>query len=131
MDVTPLIRSDQQVIQGYKSGSFRISSQNYEGAVVVFPEEVKSWDEAKAIKSADDIKSMSMADLKPVIDQADDLDLLILGCGERTVFVSPDLRKELHAKGINIECMDTGAACRTYNVLMAEGRRLVAALLPV
>ena len=131
MDVTPLIRSDQQVIQGYKSGSFRISSQSYDGAVVVFPEEVKLWAEAAAIKSADDIKSMTIEDLKPVIDQADDLDLLILGCGERTVFVSPDLRRELRANGINIECMDTGAACRTYNVLMAEGRRLVAALLPV
>lgn len=46
-------------------------------------------------------------------------------------FLLPPLMQALKKRGLSVECMDTGAACRTYNVLMAEGRRVAAALLPV
>lgn len=131
MDVTPLIRADQKVIQSYKAGTFRISSQSYDGALAVFPEDVQLWDAGSKIKEPDDVKHLTVEDMKIVLDHASELDLVLLGCGSKTVFVSPDLRKEMRANGINIECMDTGAACRTYNVLMAEGRRLAALLIPV
>jgi uncharacterized protein len=59
------------------------------------------------------------------------VDLLLLGCGERTASVDGSVRQELRNAGVVIEPMDTGAACRTYNVLMADGRRVAAALIAI
>ncbi len=56
-------------------------------------------------------------------------ELVIFGSGSRLRFAHPSLLRNLMAKGIGVECMDTPAACRTYNVLLAEGRSVVAALL--
>jgi uncharacterized protein len=59
------------------------------------------------------------------------VNLLLIGCGPRMAMIPAALRASLRAKGVVIEPMDTGAACRTYNVLMAEGRLVAAALIPV
>ena len=58
-------------------------------------------------------------------------ELLVLGCGPRAVFVPPAQRARLKAAGLGLEVVDTGSACRIYNVLVAEGRRVAAALIPV
>jgi uncharacterized protein len=54
-----------------------------------------------------------------------------VGCGARSVFVPPPLRAALKEIGLSLEVVDTGSACRTYNVLLAEGRRVAAALIPL
>ncbi|HET6224238.1 MAG TPA: Mth938-like domain-containing protein, partial [Dongiaceae bacterium] len=59
------------------------------------------------------------------------IDLLLVGCGARMAPLPPALRQALRQIGVVMEPMDTGAACRTYNVLMAEGRRVCAALIAV
>ncbi len=56
-------------------------------------------------------------------------ELILFGSGSRMRFAPPALLRSLMAQGIGVECMDTPAACRTYNVLLAEGRSVVAALL--
>ena len=58
-------------------------------------------------------------------------ELLVLGCGARSIFVPPDLRPALKGAGMALEVVDTGSACRIYNVLLAEGRRVAAALIPL
>ncbi len=58
-------------------------------------------------------------------------ELLVVGCGPRAVFLPPALRASLKSAGLSLEVVDTGSACRTYNVLLAEGRRVAAALIPV
>ena len=60
-----------------------------------------------------------------------DVELVLLGCGVKMALPPKALKQALKDKGIALEPMDTGAACRTYNVLLADGRRLAAALLPV
>jgi uncharacterized protein len=125
MDVTPLIRKGQQVIQSYAGGRFRISGQVYEGAVFVYPDEVCAWPE---VSTPHYLKTQ---DFSALIDRAQDVDVVLLGCGSGIHFLDTELRAALRAKGLVIDVMDTAAACRTYNVLMAEGRRVVAALLPV
>lgn len=60
---------------------------------------------------------------------ADAPELVVFGSGERLRFVRPALLQSLIARHIGVETMDTAAACRTYNILAAEGRRVVAALL--
>jgi uncharacterized protein len=60
-----------------------------------------------------------------------DPEIVILGTGMRQSFPTPDLYRSLAERGIGLEVMDTGAACRTYNILMAEDRRVLAALMLV
>jgi uncharacterized protein len=71
--------------------------------------------------------------LAPIIaaGAAGQIELLLLGCGPRMALIPSTLRAALRAKGIVLEPMDTGAACRTYNVLAAEGRKVAAALIAV
>jgi uncharacterized protein len=67
--------------------------------------------------------------LAPVVEHGD-VQILLLGLGRSVGSVAVTLRTVLRAAGIALEPMDTGAACRTYNVLVAEGRRVAAALIP-
>lgn len=122
VNVTPLIKQGTQVVQSYAGGGFTISGERYEGAVIVSAEQTLEW-QASTDLSADDFQ--------PLINQASELDVVLLGTGARIKFLSPDVKQALKEKGLNVECMDTPAACRTYNVLVAEGRRVAAALLPV
>lgn len=126
MDVTPLVKHGAQIIQSYAGGRFRVSGQVFEGAVIVAPSFVESWD-----VEGDCLKALRSQDFQSLIDQADEIDVVLLGCGARMQFMPVDLKTALKDKGLSVDVMDTGAACRTYNVLMAEGRRVVAALLPV
>jgi uncharacterized protein len=120
MDVTPLIRQGAQVIQSYAGGKFRVSGQVYEGAIIVLPDSTVSWDASAPV---------STEDFAPLVAKKDEIDVVLLGTGGRMEILKPDLRAALKAMGLAVESMDTGAACRTYNVLMAEGRRVAAALL--
>ena len=92
--------------------------------MLVFPDRSMPWDVSSTA-------GLDLAALAPVIEAADQLDILIIGCGTTFEAVPAGLRDGLRAHGIVLEWMDTGAACRTYNVLLAEDRRLAAALIAV
>lgn len=124
MDVTPAIPSDRQVVEGYGPGWFRVSGQRHEGSLIVFPGLTAPW-------TATAIGRLSDADLAPILEASGWLELLLLGTGDRLVPPPPGVRAALRGAGIGVEIMATGAACRTYNVLLAEGRRVGAALIPV
>jgi uncharacterized protein len=124
MDITPLIPEGRQIIQGYAHGRFRVSSRVYDGAVIVFPEATQNWDFTKTMMD------LTPDDFAPLIAAAEQLDVVLVGCGAALTTMPLALRQALKDRGISVEFMDTGAACRTYNVLMAEGRRVAAALLP-
>lgn len=124
MDVTPLIRPGQQIIQSYAGGGFRISGMLYQGAVIVWPEQTMAW-------ACQSFANVSFADFSSLYNHDPLPDVVLLGTGAGQIFLPLSLRQALREKGLVIEAMDTGAACRTYNVLMAEGRRVVAALLAV
>jgi len=109
-----------QVIQSYGEGLFRIAGEAHRGSVIVFPDRTILWS-----------GEISEAGLAEVFVAAGALDLLLLGCGTTMQPVAPSLRAVLRRAGIAVETMDTGAACRTFNVLLAEGRRVVAALIAV
>ena len=121
MDITPLIGADRQVIQSYSPAGFKISGAMYQGAVIVFPDRTLCW-------NTESVHGLSVNDFT-VFDKKE-IDFLIVGCGEKAVRMEPPVIQALKTKGILLETMETGAACRTYNVLMAEGRRIAAALIP-
>ncbi len=122
VDVTPVIPAGRQVIESYGDGRFRISGVVHEGSVIVLPEQTLGW----MATAFADVDAASLAFLG---DQG--VDILLLGCGPRMELLPRAMRQELRALGIVVDPMDTGAACRTYNVLMAEDRRVAAALIAV
>ena len=126
MDLTPLIPSGRQIVESYGEGRFRVTGQVYESPILVFPERTLTW---PVIRFAD----ASLENLAPVLaaGREGNVELLLFGQGPQMQLVPPALRQGLRAAGVVVEPMDTGAACRTYNVLMAEGRRIAAALIPV
>lgn len=123
MDVTPLVDSGKQVIQGYGPGKFRVSGRVLEGSILIRPDAVQRW-------PAKDIAALALDDFAPLFE-GPKVGILLLGCGASVVPPPPALRKALRENGVVLEVMDTGAAVRTYNVLLTEGRDVAAALLPV
>ena len=126
MDVTPLIPKGKQVIDAYGDGGFRVSGTRIEGSVIVYPDRTSSW----APTAFADVTVPALEEILAA-GRARQVELLLLGTGARMVQVDRVLRQELRNAGVVLEAMDTGAACRTYNVLLAEGRRVVAALIAV
>jgi len=126
MDVTPLVRQGQKIIQSYSNGSFKVNGERFEHALIVQPDDCFEWDTQENAFDA-----LTAVDFQYFIDHAKEYDVFLIGCGDDMSFLQPSVKKELRAQGVNIDVMTTGAACRTYNVLMAEGRRVVCALLPV
>ncbi len=112
------------MVEAYGDGGFRISGITWRGPVIVFPHRSVAWPEAN-------LETLSTEMLAPVLAVDDVPEILLLGCGPTTVLVPAQLRSEIRARGPVIDAMDTGAACRTYNILMTEGRRVAAALLPI
>lgn len=123
MDVTPLVKEGAKIIQGYTDGSFRISGEVFDKPVIVFEDKVIHWE---VPLNVDDLQGKD-GDL--LLEYSEDADVFLLGTGKTLQFPPKEFRQHLKSKGMHLEVMDTGAACRTYNVLMAEGRRVAAALL--
>ena len=73
----------------------------------------------------------TLESLAAITEVAETVEVLLLGTGAQFEMLQPDLREALRSAGLAAEAMDTGAACRTYNVLLAEGRQVAAALIAV
>jgi uncharacterized protein len=123
MELRQIAPEGRQLIQGYREGGFTISDVRHEGAVLVFPDRTLQW----VVGSAETLRE---SDFAPVRASAAELDMLLLGTGSRQLMLA-DLRRALQAIGLKLEVMTTPSACRTYNVLLAEDRRVAAALLPI
>jgi len=113
-----------QVIRTYGPGRFLISDREWREPVLLTPTVTTPWNVTRA-------EELSLASLAALNDAPVPTELLVLGCGARAIFVPPMLRAELKAAGLALEVVDTGSACRIYNVLLAEGRRVAAALIPL
>ncbi len=126
MEITPLPpQHDRQIVQGYGKGGFRVSDRDWQGAIIVLPTRTLAW-------SATSATALDLASFDRVRDATDPpIELLLIGTGAKIALLPSRLRADLRALGLGIEVMDTGAACRTYNVLIGEERRVAAALLPV
>jgi uncharacterized protein len=121
MELTQILAQGRQQIQAYREGGFTIAGVRHQGSVLVFPDRTVPW-------AALDLPGVTLESLGPITGAAG-IEILILGCGARFALPSPELRQALRAHGIVTESMDTRAACRTFNVLLAEDRRVAAALI--
>ncbi|MBT6123050.1 MAG: hypothetical protein HOH48_06765 [Candidatus Puniceispirillum sp.] len=116
-------KSDLQLIHGYGDNGFRISGSRYSGDVMVLPRMTLAW-------SPPDLNNISFDDLAPLLGDIPP-PLFILGVGQAPMQLYPDLAAYLKIKNISLEVMSTAAACRTWNVLMSEGRDAAAGLIAV
>ncbi len=97
---------------------------SHRGSILCLPSGVFAW-------SASNAQTVSVPDFAAVISEAGDVGFLLFGTGERQVFPSAELKAAFAQAGIGLEPMSTGSAARTYNVLLAEGRPVAAALIAV
>jgi uncharacterized protein len=124
MDLTPLKTGDRALIQAYGDGGFRISGRRFTGSVIVLEDRILGI-------ALEDVADIAASDFQPLEEGAEEIEILLLGCGERAGVLSPEHRARLKQAGISAEVMGTGAACRTFNLLQAEGRRVAALLIAV
>lgn len=124
VDVTPIVPAGRQLIEAYGDGGFRISGTRYDGSVIVFPDRTMPWPISR-------IEDLSEPMLQAVLESDRPVEVLLVGCGRKAAFLAKPLRDALRARGVVVESMDSGAACRTYNVLMSEDREVAAALIAV
>jgi uncharacterized protein len=113
-----------QLIRSYGPGRFLISDREWRQPVLVTPTFTTAWNVTRA-------EELTLESLEALKAAPAPTELLVLGCGARAIFVPPDLRAALKAAGLALEVVDTGSACRIYNVLLAESRRVAAALIPL
>ncbi len=104
-------------IDGYGPGFWRVAGQAIRGPVLVTATGASSW--------------AGYGDTAPLVALAGRIDVLFVGTGAVIAHPPADFRAMLEAAGLGVEAMDSPAAARTYNVLLSEGRRIAAALLPI
>ncbi|MBW8723920.1 MAG: Mth938-like domain-containing protein [Inquilinus limosus] len=124
MELSSVIPPGRRMIDGYPPGGFRVAGALYQGPMLIWPEGEVPW-------SLDRIEDLALAHLDPVRRIDPPVEVLLIGCGPRMTLLPSVLRRQIREAGIGMDAMDTGAACRTYNVLISEGRRAAAALIPV
>ncbi len=104
-------------VDGYGPGFFRVGGKVLHGAVIVTAERAQVW--------------AGTGDAAPLLALAGQVDVIFLGMGAEIAHAPLALRQVVEAAGLGLEVMNSPAACRTYNVLVSEGRRVALAVLPV
>ncbi len=116
-DIMPPVGAGAQLIQSYGSAGFRIGNMQYATHALVLPTQTTPWN-----------GEMTMEGLAHVLTADPAIEVLLIGTGARHEMIDLSLRSALKACGIAMDSMDTGAACRTFNILLGEGRRAAVAL---
>ncbi|MEO1103976.1 MAG: MTH938/NDUFAF3 family protein [Pseudomonadota bacterium] len=111
-------------IDAYGRGGFRFAEMSHMGSLLCVPSGIYGW----APSSSEAITPTSLA---RVIDEAEDIDVLLLGVGEIPLPLAEPAAAALRKRGVRFDTMTTGAAVRTFNVMVAEERRVAAALIAV
>ena len=124
MDITPAVPDGRSLIDSYGPGRFQVRGMRYQGSLIVLPDRILPW----SVAHSGDLSVESLAVFRA---QEPAIDVLLLGTGTRMVQIPSALRRAIRESGLSMDIMDTGAACRTFNVLMVEGRRAAAALIAV
>ena len=122
MRMNDVVFEGRPAIDGYGGGGFRIGGAVWRGAVLILPDRIAPW------RCATPLTAACFAE---VVATSRAVDILLVGTGPEIAFLPHAAREALDAAGVACDAMGTPAACRTFNVLLAEERRVAAALLPV
>ncbi len=117
MRLNEVVFTDAKPVESYGPGFFRIGGEIVQGAMIVSARGIQSW--------------AGFHDPEAVLALAQEADVVFVGTGADVAHLPDSLRDPLEAAGLGVEAMSSSAACRTYNVLLSEGRRIALAVLPV
>jgi len=124
MDITPEIDSQTIQVEGYGDGGFRLNGRRFDGTVCLLPTGISS----PSVQSVQALDGTNWP--QEILDQANEIDVLLVGTGEAMTLVPEAAKDALKAAGLHCEPMNTGAGCRTFNVLVLDGRKIGALLFP-
>lgn len=114
----------RHLIDSYRAGGFRFAEMSHRGSILALPSGIIAW----AVTTPDQLSEEAFA---PVLAEADTIDLLLVGMGLDPAPLPDAVRWRLKDARIGIDVMQTGAAARTYNILVGENRKVAAALIAV
>ncbi|MFV0490548.1 MAG: Mth938-like domain-containing protein [Pseudorhodobacter sp.] len=117
MRLTEISYGSAQPVEGYGPGFFRLAGKVLRGPVLITPWDAGPWG--------------GLEDQATPLVLVGKIDVLLLGTGAEIAHPPAEFRHALETHGVGLEVMNSPAACRTYNVLLSEGRRIAVALLPV
>ena len=112
---------EKNIFSGYGSGYVVVNNKKYENSMITMPDKIIADWQASTVEKLTEEHFKLLIPYEP--------EIILLGTGATLRFPSPLVTKDLLESKIGVEVMDTNAACRTYNILMAEGRNVAAALL--
>jgi uncharacterized protein len=111
-------------IEAYGNGGFRFGGMSHRGSLLCFPDGIWAW-------PVDGLAALNEAALAPVFARAGALDVFLIGTGADLTLLPQALRARFHDLSLSVDTMATGAAVRTYTILLAENRRVGAGLIAV
>ncbi|MDK4733860.1 Mth938-like domain-containing protein [Rhizobium sp. CNPSo 3490] len=111
-------------IDTYGNGGFRFADMSHRGSILCLPSGIYGWD-------MDVSKPLTPENFRRVLDEAADIEVLLVGTGTELRRLPDELKQVLKARGISSDPMSTGAAVRTFNIMLSEQRAVAAALIAV
>ena len=114
----------RHLIDAYGNGGFRFADMSHRGSILALPSGIRAWSPTSGREIAPEA-------LDPVVAEAAGIELLLLGTGSAIEPLPEPVRQRIRDAGIGLNVMQTGAAARTYNILVAENRKVAAALICV
>lgn len=122
MELTRQHPGDKVYVRAVSAAGITVADHTYDSPVILSPDAVEADWQVGSVEDVSEDALQAVLGLRP--------ELVIIGTGASQRFLQPELMMVFHRNGVGIEVMNTRAACRTFNILVMEERRVVAALIP-
>ncbi|MCZ7497122.1 Mth938-like domain-containing protein [Agrobacterium rhizogenes] len=124
IEIRPAHFPGRAPIDAYGNGGFRFADMSHRGSLLLLPSGIYGWEPV-------DAKELTVGHFEKVLAEAQDIEVLLIGTGDGMRVLPKELRAALKEAGISVDPMSTGAAVRTYNIMLSESRAVAAALIAV
>ncbi|MBS0258266.1 hypothetical protein G6M12_07385 [Agrobacterium tumefaciens] len=124
IEIRPAHFPGRAPIDAYGNGGFRFADMSHRGSLLLLPSGIYGWQPV-------DAKELTVGHFEKVLAEAQDIEVLLIGTGDGMRVLPKELRAAFKEAGISVDPMSTGAAVRTYNIMLSESRAVAAALIAV
>ncbi|KVK56393.1 hypothetical protein BCY90_02755 [Agrobacterium deltaense] len=124
IEIRPAHFPGRAPIDAYGNGGFRFADMSHRGSLLLLPSGIYGWEPV-------DAKELTVGHFEKVLAEAQDIEVLLIGTGDGMRVLPKELRTAFKEAGISVDPMSTGAAVRTYNIMLSESRAVAAALIAV
>ncbi|MBP2564955.1 Mth938-like domain-containing protein [Agrobacterium tumefaciens] len=124
IEIRPAHFPGRAPIDAYGNGGFRFADMSHRGSLLLLPSGIYGWEPV-------DAKELTVGHFEKVLAEAQDIEVLLIGTGDGMRVLPKELRAAFKEAGISLDPMSTGAAVRTYNIMLSESRAVAAALIAV